>query len=476
MGQKINKTAEGWFTTQKERNGYYLYFFGQNTIYLLVSTFLTTYLMFQGVDLTKSATVMLAVKVWDAVNDAIFGVIFDSVKFKSKKKYLPWLKISTILIPISTVILFAIPNSAGETTKLVWFAVAYIIWDAAYTLCDVPIYGAITSITSNINERNHMLSVKSIWGGAGSAVTMIIATLFVGEIINTNYTVVAVIIAVIAAGTMAPILFRLKERFHTESEEEFSIKSMLVYLIKNKYLLIYYLGYFFSSAANVSASLNLFVSYYLFNNSAFSLVVSAIGLLPSLIFAVITPKILNKVDKMKVYVICNILNVILSVIIYFVGYRSVAAFIILSTVRAVPAAISGILVFMFTPDCAEYGKFKSGTDAIGITFSIQTFMTKLTGAVSGALGLFFLGLKSTGWITVNVENFQQLSELGVVQSPHALGMLWFVYSLLPAIGIIIALVVWRFYKLNDKDVQIMADCNAGKTTKEEAAQLLSRTY
>ena len=42
---------------------------------------------------------------------------------------------------------------------------------------------------------------------------------------------------------------------------------------------------------------------------------------------------------------------------------------------------------MFTPDCAEYGRFKSGTEAKGITFAVQTFMAKLTGSISGALGL-----------------------------------------------------------------------------------------
>jgi hypothetical protein len=48
--------------------------------------------------------------------------------------------------------------------------------------------------------------------------------------------------------------------------------------------------------------------------------------------------------------------------------------------------------------------------------------------------------------------------------------------MVPAIGCLIAYVIWNFYKLNDKDVQIMADCNAGKITKEEAEKSLSRKY
>ncbi len=53
-------------------------------IYTMITSFLTTYLLFQGVDPVKSGTVMLIVKIWDAMNDAVFGCIFDKVKFKSK--------------------------------------------------------------------------------------------------------------------------------------------------------------------------------------------------------------------------------------------------------------------------------------------------------------------------------------------------------------------------------------------------------
>ncbi|MBE6782896.1 MAG: hypothetical protein E7536_02660 [Ruminococcaceae bacterium] len=476
MFKKLKLTPAGWETDSRERKSYYIYFAGQNMIYTLVSQFLVTYLMFQGVNLAKAGTIMLAVKVWDAVNDAIFGVIFDSVKFKSGKKYLPWLKISTVLIPLSTLLLFFIPKSSGEVLKLAWFAVAYICWDTAYTLCDVPIYGVITSMTKNMDERNSMLSYKSIWGGVGTAVTTLIASVLVSEKVNSNYSVVAVITCVLAIATMTPVLFNIKERFNSQDEESFTIRKMFRYLFSNKYLLIYYIGFFFYSALNVSAAFNLFVSYYIFNNELFALVVGAIGVVPQLIFSLLIPKMLKKFDKTKLMILCNIANCVLSVIIWLVGRQNIYLYIVLSTLRAVPMGIYGVLMFMFTPDCAEYGKYKSGIEANGITFAIQTFMVKLTAAISGALGMFLLGLKYTGWISVEVENFQELSTSGVTQSVHALDVLWFVYVMVPAIGCALGLVVWKFYKLNDKDVQIMADCNAGKIERVEADEMLSRKY
>ncbi len=474
--EKLKSTPVGWETNPKERKSYYLYFAGQNAIYFLLANYLTTYLMFLGINPAKSAAVMLAVKVWDAVNDALFGVIFDSVKFKSGKKYLPWLRISTVLTPLATLLLFCIPKSSGEMTKLLWFAVAYIIWDTAYTLCDVPIYGAITAMTRNLEERSSMLSYKSIWAGVGIAFVTVMGTVLVSEHVGLSYAWVAASVTVFAFVTMIPVLRTLNERYVPAEEESFTIRRMMSYLFKNKYLLIYYIGYFFYSAANISGALNLFVSYYLFNDTLFSLIVSACGTVPSLIFSLLVPSMLKKIDKMKLYKLCAVLMVVLSLVMWFVGYDNLILHIVLYVIRSVPLAIIGVIMFIFTPDCAEYGKYKSGIEAKGITFAIQTFMVKLTAAISGAMGMFLLGLKSTGWITVEVESFEELQALGIVQSQHALDVLWFSYVMIPAIGCFIALVIWQLYKLNDKDVQVMTDCNAGKITRDEAEKMLSRKY
>ena len=156
-----------WQTNSAERKSYYSYFFGQNMIYNMLAAYLTTYLVFKEIDPVKSGMIVTIVKVWDAVNDAIFGVIFDKIKFRSGKKYIPWLKIACALTPAATIAVFIIPSAASEVVKLVWFALAYIIWDTAYTICDVPAFGIITAMTNQIEERNTILSLKGITGGIG---------------------------------------------------------------------------------------------------------------------------------------------------------------------------------------------------------------------------------------------------------------------------------------------------------------------
>ena len=114
-----------FLTTRRERGSYWFYFVGQNLFYAIVAYYLVTYMMMIGVDVTKTATVMFAVKLWDAVNDALFGLIFDKVKFK-KGKCLPWLRISTALLPIATVLLFIIPRVVCHRLRSVRYGLYHL--------------------------------------------------------------------------------------------------------------------------------------------------------------------------------------------------------------------------------------------------------------------------------------------------------------------------------------------------------------
>ena len=472
MDMKIKWDSKaGWHTSAGERFSYYTYFFGQNAVYNLVSTLLTTYLLFLGVDTQKSGLVILAVKLWDAFNDAIFGVLFDKIEFRSGKKYLPWLKIASIAVPVATVFLFMIPSDASEGMQLAWLAVAYIVWDTAYTLCDVPIFGLVTGITENLDERTSLMSYKSIYGGAGSGFCTLVGSILVSEHVGSDFTVVAIIIAVAAIITMNPVAYKAKERVVSPAGEEFTIRKMLSYLVKNKPLLIYYLGFLFSSGLNVSGALTLFASFYLFRDSLFSVIIMIIGVAPSLICSLFVPALTRRFDKKKIYLVCTFLSVAIGLVMFFAGYSNIWVYTALAVLRAVPTAITGVMMFMFTPDCAEYGKFTSGIEAKGITFAIQTFAAKFTGAISGSLGLMLLGWFD--WNSVSVDNFEELQALNVTQSDTAIFGLWFTYTLVPTIGSLIAGVVWIFYGLSDKEVQVMADCNSGKITRETANGLLT---
>ena len=462
-----------YMTTFKERLSYWTFFVGQNIYYNLTAVFISTYLVFQGIDPIKSGFVLLIVKIWDAINDPIFGYIFDKVKFKRNQKCLPWLRISVILIPVVTILLFSIPVGMSEMGKLIWFGVSYVLWDMVYTLTDVPAYSMLNTMTDSLEERNLLLSVNRVFSGAGVVLYNLVIVL---TNIGLSISLAVAIMAILSGITMIPLIINCKERnYSPESEDEaFSIGQMFRYLGKNKYLLTYYGGYMATDALKTSAAVTLFLSFYMFQSEMFGVVINLLGMVPGVIAAVMMPTLLKKFDKFRVLFLCHIMSIILGFVIYFTGYESKTMFMVLTCIRALPLCIVGVLAFMFTPDCAEYGQYKSGISAKGITFAIQTFSVKITGAVSSSLAMILLGLFD--WVSVEAENFAELAEKGVQQSATAINGLWIVYALVPVIGMVISTFFYLGYKLNDKDVQIMAKCNSGEITRQEAEALLSRKY
>ena len=468
----MKKQPAQYMTTFKERLSFWTYFVGQNVYYNITFIYLSAYLAMQGIALWKVSLVLLIVKVWDAINDPIFGYIFDKVKFKNGLKSLPWLRIAVIFIPIVTIAVFTIPEGFSETGKLIWFAVAYLLWDTIYTLTDVPAYAMLNTMTDNLQERNTLLSVNRVFSGAGYLLCVVVMPILIGQ----SYAYAVIILSVISALTMVPLCIFCKERnYRPELDEgDFSFKQMFRYLGSNKYLLIYYGGYMATDALKTSAAVTLFVSFFLFGSELYSILLNLLGMVPGVIAAMLMPTILKKLDKFKTLFWCNIVNIILGFVIYFTGYQNQALFLTLTCIRAIPMCLVGVLAFMFTPDCAEYGEYKSGISAKGITFAIQTFSVKITGAVSSALALFLLGLFA--FPEIKTDSFAELAAMNIQLTGTAESGLWIVYALVPVIGMILSTFFYLGYKLNDKDVQIMASCNAGQITREEAEEQLSRKY
>ena len=467
----------GQMTNLKERISYWSYFIGQNIYYNLTFAFLPTYLLLLGVDPIKTGLVLIVVKVWDAINDPIFGYIFDRVKFKNGQKSLPWLRFAVSFLPLVSIALFAIPSGISENMKLLWLGLAYVAWDTVYTLSDVPAYAMLNTMTDNLQERNVLLSVNRIFSGLGVVIYGVVLKFLISEEVGISSTWAVAILSIFSGITMIPLLLNCKERnYHPEEEDSdsFTPMQMLRYLGKNKYLLRYYCGYMATDALKTSGAVLMFVAFYLFGNSLFGVVLDLLNMIPGVIAAAFMPFLLKRFDKFKTLLTCHIVNIVLGLVIYFLGYADRTTFLVLTCIRTIPLSVVGILAFMFTPDSAEYGEDCSGISAKGITFAIQTFSVKITGAVSSSLALALLGMFS--WVSVEAESFEQLKALGVSQPAEALRGLWIVYALVPVIGMIISTFFYLTYHLNDKDVQIMAKCNAGEISREEAEKLLSRKY
>ncbi len=86
--ETVSPLAEHHQATAREKISYSIYFLGQGLVYTIVSQCLMYYYTDSVLMAPAVVSIILAIgKVWDAVNDTLFGLIVDAVKFKSGHKF-----------------------------------------------------------------------------------------------------------------------------------------------------------------------------------------------------------------------------------------------------------------------------------------------------------------------------------------------------------------------------------------------------
>lgn len=467
MNKRIDSTGKRrepgiqYQTNRGERVSYGIYALGQLIFFMLISNFLQLYMTDSGIPATLVGSIFMVAKVWDAVNDPLFGIIVDKSRLKSGK-FIPWVRLSTFLIPVTSILLFAMPLGVSVQIKAIWAAVAYMLWDTSYTICDVPIFALATSMTDNIKERDWLYLLNRLFMFVGGLLVTITIPLLYPTI---GWTMTVVIMSVLAMLTMLPVGFKAKERHITQGEESVRIGDLFRYLAKNKPLLIFNGSLIVAALTNTSAAIVTYVAIYCLGGPEWISVLGLAMALPLLIGILLAKQLIKRMDKFTVLMACLAANLLLGVLMYFVGYANVALFLVVVATRALFASTGTILVVMFTADCAEYGHFVTGERAQGMAFSIQTFTAKLTGALAGAIGMFVLG--AVGFA----------SGEGAAQTAGTIAWIWRMYTIIPLIAGTVSFLIFLFgYKLRDCDVALMARANAGEISREEAQAGFSKQY
>ena len=457
-----NSTA-GYVTSAGERRWYAIFFLGQNLIWGFIG-YISTFLTDIGISAAKAAAILIVPKIWDAVNDTIFGYIVDRHKFKNGQKFLPWVKIGTAAVGITTIAIFLIPHSIGETLKIVWFIGAYLLFDLAYTVLDSPAFAVTTVMTSNVQERTKIIANGKLWAMVGGTLATVLIPVMEAKL---GWAVSAIVFVVVSIPMMLPMAYKVKERrSETIAEEETpTFKQMLGYLKKNKYLAVVLIALLILGLSSVEQIMSVYLARICLNNQSIGTIVGACVALSVIVSSAVIPSLAKKWDKLLVLKAGLLFSIVMDIIAYFVGYDSLVLAIVFIMLKVVGLAFYQIIIYMLIADTVEYGTYKSGTRAAGITFSLQCFVAKLKNALVNSIVLGALAI------------FGFVSGENAVQPEGVAHGVWTVFCLLPAIGFAIALLLLIFfYKLRDKDVQEMARFNNGEITREEAEGLLEARF
>ena len=463
---KKAKAAEsrlGYQSTKKEYVAYCLFFLGQNLLWGYAG-YIETFLTDIGIAAATAAAILIIPKLWDAINDVIFGYIVDRHMFKNGQKFMPWVRIGTSAVGITTVALFAIPASMSSGGKVAWFLIAYILFDLCYTILDAPAFAVPTVMTSNVQERTGIIAGGKLWSMVGGVVSTVLIPMIRPKLGWLTACIVFVVVSIIL---MIPMLFTVKERHSEEvlATENPTFKEMLKYLKSNKYLIFVLLAMLLLGLSSVEQKMAIYMGRICLGQENMATLVAAGVAVSVIAVSAIVPVLAKRWDKFDVLCAGLAFAIVMDVITFFVGYGNLIVALILIMLKCTGLGFWQVIIYMLIADTVEYGTYKSGTRAAGITFSLQAFIAKLKNALIGTIVL--LSLSAVHF----VEGENAVQPAGVAEG------VWGLFTLLPAAGFTVALaILLLFYKLRSKDVQTMAQYNNGEIDREEADKLLSAKY
>ena len=254
------------------------------------------------------------------------------------------------------------------------------------------------------------------------------------------------------------------QEIEEEKEEKFTFRQMFHYLRSNKYLLICLLAFVVFGMTAFESSMSMYVASVCFGDTGKQLYLAAAAALPVIFVSSALPGLARRIDKFYLLIGGLVFSSVVSIIALIVGYENFLVSIILIALKCVGLASWQVIIYMLVADTTEYGIYKSGTRATGITFSLQTFISKLKNAVVNSFMLLCIA-----WTGYDAAASAQTAEVS--------GKLWAVFLMIPVIGYVIGIAILvLFYKLRDDSVQTMAKFNNREITYDEAVDKLSGTF
>ena len=179
---------------------------GRDMVYALFANYLLTFVMITksltAAQLTAITGIMVAARVFDALNDPIMGNIIERTRTKWGK-FKPWLLIGVLT---SSAVVIAAFNNSGITgwPFVIYFGFIYFMYSITYTMNDISYWGMVPALSSDGNTRNQFTSRATLFAGIGSTLASVLIPMLtsgdmaIGGNAVTAYGVVSIVICILA--------------------------------------------------------------------------------------------------------------------------------------------------------------------------------------------------------------------------------------------------------------------------------------
>lgn len=463
--------------------------FGCNMSFSLKGTVQTFWLAYMMMETGLLSILLLAVQIWDAVNDPLIGSMIDADRRKYKLgKFKTYILIGAIgLLVAGSLVFIPVPN-APVVIKAIIFVVGYIIWDACYTVANVPYGSMLSLVTEDPGERAQL----STWRGVGSMVGNLLPNILLPmliwrdkvdeaglpvlnpdtgvqeqEILGQRVFFVALIMGVLG---FAAFLFMIKtitirvdeNKVKTNENQKFNVMKAFGNFMKNRPAVgatVAAMGMFLGMQSATTATSIMFAIY--FGMAELSGLVQLIGFLPMFAFMPFIKKIVEKWGKKEA-------SVVGACVALFGGALMLVFPLISNKMIALVLYICALCLFGFglgiyncvswalMADAIDYNEWKTGEREEGTVYSLHSFFRKLAQGVGPSVVLVIMG----------VLGYDSELAVGKQSAAAASNMCWLVAGLYMLSAVMLFVGIAVIYNLDKKKMAVMQNELEERRTKE----------
>lgn len=440
-----------------------------------------------GVPEIVVSTMLTVMAFWDAFNDPLMGAVVDKTRTRYGKLR-PYLIFAPIFLGITTVLFFGGPifltDSASRPMRIVYMCITYFIWEFFYTIGDIPFWGLSSAISPSPLDRSRVIKsarlISGIIGGIPGIIITVCIDLSRNGTIPLSLSQVFFVLSIIA-GTFGMYLFSLagtktKERVVYVNDEP-KLSECFAFLFKNKPLVLIMMSNLISVLGGIGGTFGVYYYYNALGVNSLSLLAG----LPGTIMGWATYPLMALLEKRwtsrQIVVRVAFMNAGITALVFLLGskhYTNMSVIVPLLMLQGVSGAINGsigaVIPTKMISETVDYMEYETGKRNEGMAFSVLTFMGKLTGTLSTALGTALIPV--VGLVRDEATQMMVVSETSPINTKF---WLWALITVIPAVLGLLALIPYKFYDLEGEklkniqtEVQRRREETSARHVKEEA--------
>ena len=141
--------------------------------------------------------------VWDAINDPMMGALMDKAfarKQNKRGKFRPWLLRATPLLAVSAIAMWTVPTFLDGIALLVALFSFKILYEASYTMFNIPMGSLLSAMSTNDSERASLSSARGVGSMFGNMIPGMVGPVIIGmfgENTSTGYMITGTACAIV---------------------------------------------------------------------------------------------------------------------------------------------------------------------------------------------------------------------------------------------------------------------------------------